>query len=185
MAGACHSRNAMVLESLPGRLADPSSVTWTCRQRKSQAGTGQVPTPRHKQAHACQPSPCLTCSKSSGKSSVASWALQRKEKEPSADGGDLRSASSGRQIRMRLFLGSREPETLAMAWTIVHEVMGRMNPGGQEQQERGKAASLAGWWTPHQIKQGFQFRASQSKHPDAACFLKAGCLAGPRRDVRW
>lgn len=44
-------------------------------------------------------------------------------------------------------LGSGEQEMLARARTIVHKVMGRMSPGGQEQQEQGKAANLAVWWT--------------------------------------
>lgn len=133
LVGACHSLNAVVLDLPSGTRADPSTVTWMCWQGKSQAGTGQVPTPRHKQAHACRPSPRLTCSKSSGRSSVASWALWRKEKEQSADGSDLHPASSGRQVLMHLThlsLGSWEQETLAMAWTIIYKAMGRMSPGG-------------------------------------------------------
>lgn len=172
VAGACHSLNAMVLDSPSITGADPSPVTWTCRQGKSQAGMGQVPMPRHKQAHACRPSLCLTCSKSSGRSSVASWALQRKEKEPSPDGGDLHPASLGRQVLMhptRFSLGSWEQETLAMAWTIVHKAMGRMSPGGREQQEQGKAASLAGWWTLHQT--GLPVQSTTVKMSRCGLFL--------------
>lgn len=68
----------MDLQSPWGTGADASPMAWT--------GAGQVLTARHKQTHACQPSPRLTCSKSSDSSSVASWALQRKEKEPSENG---------------------------------------------------------------------------------------------------
>lgn len=154
----------MVLKSPSGTRADPSPMTWMCWQGKWQAGAGQVPTPRHKQTHACRPSLCLTCSKSSDRSSVASWDLQRKEKEPLENRDDLHPASLGRQVLMhptRLSLGSWEQETQAIAWTIRHKAMGRTSLGGQEQQEQGKGANFAGWWTPHQT--GFPVQCTSVK----------------------
>lgn len=164
--------------------ADPSPMTWTCWQGELQAVAGQVPTPRHKQIHACQPNPCLTCSKSSDRSSVASWALQRKEKEPSANGDDLHPASLGRQVLMhptRLSLGSWEQETQAIAWTIRYKAMSRTSLEGQEQQEQGKGANFAGWWTPYQT--GFPVQCTSVKKSRCdLCFWSQECLAGPQQE---
>lgn len=103
-----------------GRQERPGPVTWRCRRGESQDGTGHVPTRGHKPTHARRAGPRLTCSKSSVRSSVASWALWRKGKKPLADG----VASSGRQVLVhltRLSLSSGEWEVLATAWTVLHE----------------------------------------------------------------
>lgn len=80
----------------------------------------------------------------------------------------------------RLSLGSGEQKTLAKAWTIVHKPMGRMSPGGQEQQEQGKAADLAGWQTPHQA--GLPVQSTTVKTSRCGLFfgdrVPSGAMAG-------
>jgi len=59
-----------------------------------------------------------------------------------------------------------------MAWTTVHKSMDRMSLGGREQQEHGKGANLAGWWTPHQA--GFPVQSTTVKT------LRCGLVFGDR-----
>lgn len=87
MAGPCHSLNAVVSKSHwhSGR-SQPRDLDWMRWLGKSQAGMEQVPTPQHKQAHACLAQPashlqqifwqelsCFLCSAEEGERAISRW----------------------------------------------------------------------------------------------------------------